>query len=112
MRAVAAPARRALLAAPLRAVSFTVDNIFKIKLAETEMDAETQARQDEIDASLYALRQHAKRLQAPNVLVEAVASPPRLCVVHKHLLPSAFMFRFVRAYGEDHVVSLLGIRCR
>lgn len=84
---------------------FSVQNTFKIVLANSDMPAAAALRQDELDAAVHELRHGAKRLHPSNVLAAAVASPARFCVFHKHVLPSAFMLRFVKAELPNGKVS-------
>jgi hypothetical protein len=86
-----------------RSVSFTIKNIFKIKLAETEMSPEAAARQAEIDDGVRQLLRTAKPVHRDNVLASALASPMRQCVIHKYALPSAFLLRFICAYNGNQV---------
>ena len=88
---------------------FSVQNTFKIVLANSDMPAATALRQDELDAAVHNLRHGAKRLHPSNVLAAAVASPARFCVFHKHALPSAFMLRFVKAQLPNGKVRIAGL---
>jgi hypothetical protein len=76
---------------------FNIQNTFKIELAETTLSAASAERQAALEASVYSLRHGAKRLHPSNVLAAAVASPARFCIYNKHVLPSAFLLRFVKA---------------
>jgi predicted secreted protein len=94
---------RSFLAPYRRCVSFTVKNIFKVKLADPQLAPQTAARQAEIEDGVQLLLRSAKPVHRDNVLAAALATPMRQCIVHKYALPSAFLLRFLCAYKGNQV---------
>lgn len=80
---------------------YRVGKLFRVELARNGVRPEVQPLQEAIDHHVEVLERFAPPLSKDNLLAAALASPRRMCVLHKHPLPSAFLVRFVRARADD-----------
>lgn len=86
---------------------FNVSKLMKVRLAPTT--SATPAAQEAIRRGIGKLaKPMPQRLHPENMLVAAAASHMRRCFVHRTLLPSAFMVRFVVARRSDGQVRQCG----
>ena len=83
--------------------NFNIKNVFRVKLEPVPVSAQAAPLQAAIDKSIFHLRSK-QRLHHDSMYSGALRSPLRYCVLHRYLLPSAFMLRFVLAYGENNKV--------
>ncbi len=89
---------------PVLAHNYRVGKLFRVPLADTELSADAASVQSVINGRVNALSAPIPPLRSSNVLVAALASPMRECIVHKRAFPCAFMVRFVKAVGADGTV--------